>query len=324
MAGRGGGPRSSMPMADATRRTFRGRAGPTDRNLNKHQARRRKQTAAVSNDPEIIVSDEIMADTTKDNRTTATATTAIGQSVDCEERITDADIEIIILPTESLALYESTIEETLGEQSLDTDPATNCLLNEGIEDKRNDEGSSPNKAMAKELKHLQKRIRNIRESIQLSEASLSDPTNWNNNSLNAVSNCVNEWRSIVSFHSSEDDAFDSYELTRETALDVYQLVQMAMQTGPLKGSNAGYFKRCGSAVARMAVTFLHSILSGDATTQLKFSKKQVEAISNWLSNAEKAVAANKPPSKSSAKLQQQQAAASSRKTPKQSSKKKPK
>lgn len=36
--------RGTAPSVDSSRRTFRGNAGPTDRRLNKHQARRRKQT----------------------------------------------------------------------------------------------------------------------------------------------------------------------------------------------------------------------------------------------------------------------------------------
>lgn len=36
---------------------------------------------------------------------------------------------------------------------------------------------------------------------------------------------------------------------------------MAMQSGPLVGSNPGYFKRCGSEVAIIALTFLNEIVN---------------------------------------------------------------
>lgn len=55
----------------------------------------------------------------------------------------------------------------------------------------------------KELEHLQKRIASIQESIQLSQSSLCSPSRWESNCLNAVRNCVNEWRNIVTHHGME-------------------------------------------------------------------------------------------------------------------------
>ena len=63
---------------------------------------------------------------------------------------------------------------------------------------------------------------------------------------------------IVNGHDGVDG--DRDELLRAAAREVFGLVQMAMQTGPLVGSNAGYFKRCGADVASMAREFLGEIL----------------------------------------------------------------
>ncbi|KAL7470562.1 hypothetical protein ACHAXS_010812 [Conticribra weissflogii] len=41
---------------------------------------------------------------------------------------------------------------------------------------------------------------------------------------------------------------------------VFSLLQMSMQTGPLVGSNPGYFKRCGGDVAKIAFDFLTEVM----------------------------------------------------------------
>lgn len=220
------------------------------------------------------------------------------------------------------------------------------------------------KAVIKEIKHVRRRIRNMQESIQLS-VNIAQPKVWEDNSLNAVLNCVNEWRNIVSYHgisrqtttlNSDDDIStsdglneneekqpnvennenvvpssnilqthdaqdeESYPLhpqnewSKETALQIFNLIQMAMQTGPLKGRDAGYFKRCGADVAKMARNFLSSCINpypssdSDNSTErlvleLRFSVKQKEKIEKWIQNADKTIVANKSPSKSALKLQ---------------------
>ncbi len=204
-------------------------------------------------------------------------------------------------------------------------------------------------AVMKEIKHLRKRILNIQESIQLSP-SYAQPPIWKEKCLNAVRNCVNEWRNIVSYHgekktqaqtqvhascnliSDDEDKSQGHgdvelkcelneeypmhpnnEWSKSTSLQVYGLVQMAMQSGPLKGSNPGYFKRCGVEVASMAKEFLIKCISsdkdgtcieiGDVEKDLRFTVKQKESIEKWMRNADKAIASNKPPSKSALKLQ---------------------
>ena len=118
------------------------------------------------------------------------------------------------------------------------------------------------------------------------------------------------------------------ELCKSTHTEVFGLIQMTMQVGPLKGSNAGYFKRCGKEVASMAKEFLVKCISPQqkATTadesediqdgdlisaeyqnvcmkELLFTLKQSEKIEKWIKDADKAIVDNKAPSKSALKLQ---------------------
>jgi hypothetical protein len=205
-----------------------------------------------------------------------------------------------------------------------------------------------------EINHVRKRIMNIQESIQSSPA-MADPNIWKENCLNAILNCVNEWRSIVAYHGHEDsnedknlmvgghsiDAVDecshldhdvtltrspielsneieesdsirtgadfcmnsNNDYSKETTRQLYGLIQMALQTGPLKASNPGYFKRCGVLVATMAKEFLEECIGENVQEQLRFTTRQAEVLNKWLKDATKAVDANKEPSKYGTKIQ---------------------
>ena len=205
-----------------------------------------------------------------------------------------------------------------------------------------------------EIKHVRKRMMNIQESIQLSPA-MADPNIWKENCLNAVLNCVNEWRNIVAYHGHEDSNDDrnpmegghsnntidecshldhdgtlnlspielsnmiedddsirtsadfcmnpNNDWSKETSRQLYGLIQMALQTGPLKASNPGYFKRCGALVATMAKEFLEECIGENVQEQLRFTTRQAEVLNKWLKDATKAVDANKEPSKYGLKIQ---------------------
>jgi hypothetical protein len=156
------------------------------------------------------------------------------------------------------------------------------------------EDSSP---AGKEIKHLLKRIRNVSESTTLSAAAVSNPNTWKNNVLNAVQNTVQEWRAILNHY---DETLEGPQI-KEPALAIYMLVQQAMQTGPLTCSTPGYFKRCGSTVASVALTFLNDTVP-DAI-ELRFTEKQAQAVAKWRVAAAKAVASGNPPTKSQVKKQ---------------------
>ena len=166
--------------------------------------------------------------------------------------------------------------------------------------------------LKEEILHLKRRIRNMQESIQLSNA-IVNPATWEQNCLNAVHSCVVEWHMIVSFHYCNTDgdakaiSAELLETGHDTCLSVFVLIQMALQSGPLVGSNPGYFKRCGGEVARIALKFLTSeVFTGDLATKLLFTDKQIAVIQKWTKNAEKAAKSNKPPSRSMTKFQKKE------------------
>ena len=230
-----------------------------------------------------------------------------------------------------------------------------------------------------ELIHLNKRVFKLKESIQLASIStaLQNIHTWKENCLNAILNCVYEWRHIVSFyrlnndysrikneekdddHDEKDDdveevSIEGYEFEDDqhqvcvpqhchhqeqktvceqdnvynAASQIFSLIQMVMQIGPLKGSNPGYFKRCGVHVAKLSLDFLvQCIISKDTSDnnishhdetitslsllpyenlqfQLLFTLKQSQIMKKWIRNATKAIETNKGPSKAAIKLQQ--------------------
>jgi hypothetical protein len=164
-----------------------------------------------------------------------------------------------------------------------------------------DKAAATDSPADKEIEHLMRRIRNVGESIQLSAAANVNPSTWQENVLNPVGNCVGEWRSIVS-HYDQDELDQT--VCRAPALAVFELMQMSLQTGPLAGAKPGYFKRCGSEVARQALDFLHRcVADNEEATLLHFTEKQTDAIVRWKGNSAKAVENDKPPSISVVKKQ---------------------
>jgi len=244
--------RGSAQSFDSSRRTFRGRAGPTDGRLNKHQARRRKYTTH---------DDDVKVNKYGDD----------GKK--------DAEI----------------VEEKNKQE--DVDESEEISSNEAQQVVEVVETSSP---ADKEIQHLMRRVKNVRESIQVSAAANANPSTWQQNVLNPVGNCVGEWRAIVSHYQNVLESSDC----KAPSLAVFELLQMALQSGPLAGAKPGYFKRCGSDVATQALKFLDSnVPDKEEAAFLQFSEKQTEAIDKWRNSASKATESDKPPSKSAVKKQ---------------------
>jgi hypothetical protein len=241
---------------DTSRRIFRGRGGPTDRRLPKHQARRRKQV------PREEAKSSKYADDAR------------------------------VLPDETL--QAETKDDT------QSDDIASCNVEEG-QTVDEDEAAATNNPADEEIQHLIRRIRNVRESIQLSAAANVNPSTWQQNVLNPVRNCVGEWRAIVN-HYDQDELDQA--VCKAPAQAVFELMQMSLQTGPLAGAKPGYFKRCGNEVARQALEFLHPcVADNEEAAFLYFSEKQADAIFKWKGNASKAVENDKPPSISVMKKQ---------------------
>jgi len=224
----------------------------------------------------------------------------------------DADLRLALQQLETRDNYTATI-------SIDEERGRNNRVG-------NSQLQYDDESVIKELKHLRKRVTNVQQSIQLCTAALRIPSNWEENCLNSVSNCIGEWRAIVSFHGATMASHSSFhgsvrvhrddepgeqhpmhpdsEYSKTTALEVFGLLQLAMQCGPLAGSNAGYFKRCGGTVALIAHTFLVKTVDGGLVQDLRFTEKQRVAIEKWTAAAKKAVEVDKPPSKTMLKLQE--------------------
>jgi len=243
-----GGQHKPSPTVNQ-RRIFRGRGGPTDGNLPPKKTLR----VRVKYQHDVLQSDY--------NNTNAS------YLVDHD----DVDIN-------RLSLNASDTDRLNG---------SNKNHDSGCEGGGEEDNNNP---LRKEISHLQKRIQNITLSIQSSPLGISNPNTWRTNCLNPIKNIMKEWRSILSFHCQEitgggsgvctDDKIiesqqhqvlessnnistkqtELQQLLHETSAGVFILLQMAMQTGPLVGSNPGYFKRCGGDVASNALEFLTDVI----------------------------------------------------------------
>lgn len=133
-----------------------------------------------------------------------------------------------------------------------------------------------------EMEHLHRRIEHVQLSLQTSRG-LANPHTWRMNCLLPTRNVVREWRCILAYYNTDHSTFresdgkveatpavrnsDSSSPRRidvkndlqPTSQKVFALIQMSVQTGPLVGSNPGYFKRCGGEVASMALSYLCEI-----------------------------------------------------------------
>jgi hypothetical protein len=251
------------------RRMFRGRGGPSDSQLPKQNARQRK---APTQDSEKVRVNKYAAD---DERKRL-------------EKQADAILRAAVVPND-------------GENADDDLESTSCSEID-IADQVNtvEAPSSDSFPSKKEMQHLIHRIRNVRESMQLSATNLGNPSTYENNVLNAVSNCITEWRAILRFYPE-----DEIENPRTVGLQIYEMIQQSLQCGPLAGGKPGYFKRCGSGLAKVVLTFLQTnVVNKDDALALYMSEKQADAIEKWKGSATKAIENDKPPSKSVVKKQE--------------------
>jgi len=263
---------SSFP--DMSRRTFRGRAGPTDGRLRKYQARKRRQPETTTK--------------TEKKNNTYDASDDNSEILILEDE--EDELMIIVNDEEYLSRQKGGVNESIpdGEEIKAENVNNNPLLSERTRRKN------------EEIKHLLKRIGNISKSITLSGSAISNPTTWVNNVLNAVENTVGEWRAILCHYDIDDIE------AKDPSLAIFMLIQQSMQSGPLTGSNPGYFKRCGATVAKQALIFLQEIIPAAADADLlRLSEKQSMKVEKWKSDAVAAIEKNKPTSKSQLKKQQQ-------------------
>jgi hypothetical protein len=270
------------------RRMFRGRGGPNDRRLPKHNARRRKPHNNSSDRGE-----------TSGPKYDGPPQSEIKQKIKCDEYVGD-EIDELSEASEHSSMMQSGrgenehLQPTLDDTCGDNEVRAACI---------------------KEIQHLDQRILNVQESIQTS-SSIVTPSVYQEIVLNAVSNCVNEWRSIVLHYSRTENGKDQVDeseikilspgLCIETSLRVFQLIQLSLQSGPLSGAKPGYFKRCGSDTANIVAVYLEEVVPQhqNLIDCMGFSARQMDAMNKWKANAETAAANDKAPSKSVLKKQQ--------------------
>lgn len=264
-------------MMNQQRRMFRGRAGPTDSQLPKQNARRRR--APKKSGDEVRVSKY-------DTPYVPPAPAAAAAVVEEEVSQHDSDSE------EHLGGFVGEAGLVISAAADDADESTRATQQDP---------SSPNtNPSKKEIRHLLRRIRNVRESMQLSTVGLADPSIYETNVLHAVTNCIVEWRAILRFYPA-DEVDDPVTV----GLQVFETIQQALQCGPLAGGKPGYFKRCGANVASVVVNFLReNVADKEDARALYLSEKQADAVEKWKVNATKAIANDKPPSKSALKKQE--------------------
>eukprot|EP00934_Nitzschia_sp_Nitz4_P004641 Nitzschia sp. Nitz4//scaffold20_size174350//78601//79497//NITZ4_002102-RA/size174350-processed-gene-0.24-mRNA-1//1//CDS//3329541809//4631//frame0 len=283
------------------RRIFRGRGGPTDGRLPKHNAKRRKQPAKPQTNK--YDADEILPPMSR-------------MQVLPPDTASDPHATVFVPPESSPSDdSEVSVQDGMDEDDNDDEEETHTPQVDPSVHHNMPAPTPADSPALKEVKHLVRRVKNVQESIQLSRA-IVNPQTYQETVLNAVSNCVNEWRSIATHYHPDsqvnatadtlgDLEFLSDQEKRPAALLVFGLIQHALQSGPLAGAKPGYFKRCGSAVAQMALDFLTQVTPHEALgLVMGFSTKQLEALQTWRQNAEKAAIADKPPSRTALKKQQ--------------------
>jgi hypothetical protein len=308
-----GKPKKEM---NTQRRIFRGRGGPTDGRLPKHNARRRKSTkndddGGTDKKAEPKYSGPAPQPSGRPTSLNVAGEVAGGGSHShetCEGDAQEEGREDRVAPSGGRSPTTGAVETT---------PRTTLTPITTPNDVPADDERT--KRCLQEIKHLEKRIRNVQDGIQLSKAT-SSPATYQENVLHPVRNCVNEWRSIARHYGATtkelDDGDDDCATTgkecslsddsrKHAGLAVFQLIQLSLQTGPLRGSNPGYFKRCGSEVACTVWVYLEEVIPNAVLGEcMGFSSKQMDAMNQWKSNADKAFRSNRPPSKSAARLQQ--------------------
>jgi hypothetical protein len=267
------------------RRTFRGRRGPTDRRLPKYNARRRKNHHVVGtgrDNPAIIAAADSnlkaeAAHPFQNNDVLADALT--GCSIR-EMRIKDDHSDNFDLSNVQDMDHQSGQSDSVDQDAIQMEPIPCCW---------------------NEVDHLLNRIRRCRETIQLADRSIHIISNYDKHVLRAVLNCVSEWKAILTNHMGylQQAKVDGTVNVKSTATAIFDLIQHALQCGPLNGSKAGYWKRCGSEVAAIGYTFLDSIVpSTEDALILQLTEKQVDALLRWKADAKKMAESNKPPCKS--------------------------
>lgn len=261
------------------RRTFRGRGGPTDGNLppKKNLRHRVKYQAAEESSNDQTGTER---DDNQDVDDADAASTMIERHVDQLSITTDRNecndirvkedkdgndkllLELTHLRQRMQQLVDS-FQTCQGMGNLNT-WRTNCLL--------------PTKNAVKEW-------RSIVKFYNLLEIP-SHNYGVNDNDRKEVRDCeqvghinINDINNISSVEDAVGaDGSDTMNIINSSTQEVFGLIQMSVQVGPLSGSNPGYFKRCGWEVASIGMTYLDDIV--DLASQFSFVDNAVDGTTS--------------------------------------------
>ena len=169
------------------RRTFRGRGGPTDRRLPKHNAARRRPTRPPEEDPPVpsSVSSHSHAGLERvEEPSLAAASQSLAmdllQHPDDEATNSFSVVELIETEDDDIPDDNKSDEETASQPS---SAAVAAAANQ-------------DSCFHAEIHHLRTRIRHNRASMSLSTTALANPATYKTNVLAACQNTIREWRSI--------------------------------------------------------------------------------------------------------------------------------
>lgn len=269
-------------MIKNQRRVFRGRGGPTDRRLPKHNARRRHPPRTAQGDVAFSVEDSSFPPPppppepgTMDLITAPERReTNVMESIVCNFDRCDLDGTVQVVPSCAPVAQVNHASPSSPSSPISHDPSA--------VDPRVD-------AYHSEIDHLIRRIKNNQETMQLSN-QLNDPDMYQKHVLDAVRNTVHEWKAIRRFYTDEFMTVENIKSDqRRIGTLVFHLVQQALQCGPLAGSKPGYTKRCGIVVSQQVLKFLEDTFeSGNKGEILGLTEKQLFSIEKWKKNAHKA------------------------------------
>ena len=278
------------------RRIFRGRGGPNDRRLPKYNARRRR-TQTTS--PPVSTQDFALLNSAASTDNNSTGESHIEQRLEVE----GPEPEILIDHEDTVQSCQVDEVDSSKESRISDDTEDDIVSISSPLIQCQEETSNPN--VQANVQHLLKRIQNNRQSFSSSKDGLFSTDSFQANVLNAVRNCVDEWKSIVRHYEKdvkEENQQPVVSLSHKIQVGqaLFELLQHALQSGPLSGSKPGYFKRCGSELATMVHAFLCEIVatSDEATSMLHFTEKQAMTVETWKTNALTASESGKSPSTS--------------------------
>jgi hypothetical protein len=272
--------------ATVDRRMFRGRGGPIDSRLPKHNARRRRW-------PPTLPSEPLPLDSAPNTNLATRESTSDSLKLSNEE----AERMMDRLKQGPQLVHDRAEEQS--EHDVDDVPmeaASNELLNET-------DKSDAAMNLTTEIDRLMQRIQNNQLAIRNASEAITMPANYEKHVLQACLNTTRQWRAILGHYTDIED--HSSLVGSRIGLAIFELVQHALQCGPLQGSKPGYWKRCGSNVAQLGYNFLDALIEDEEDgIAIYLTQAQAVTIMKWRDDAKKAAQSDEPPSKSTLKRMQ--------------------